>query len=907
MLESVLNSTPGKQKTDQPTCEQQGSLLETKLFIPPARRKQVNRPRLIEQLNQGRDKALILVSAPAGYGKTTLVSSWLRETNLPSCWVSLDENDNDLRRFLEYFIAALQKVIPGLETDVQGMLGMQPAPMDILVNLLINEIAEHAIPFVLVLDDFHFIQAPPILEAVTFLLEHTPPQMHLVLLTRTDPPFPLSRLRVRNQLLEVRADHLRFTPAEITIFLNEVMGLKLPADDLKTLEARTEGWIAGLQLAALSMQGTKNPHDFIYDFAGSHRYIMDYLAEEVLQLQPENIRLFLLKTSILDRMNGSLCDAVVNADATKSFNGQATLEFLEQMNLFVIPLDNEKHWYRYHHLFADVLNRYLEKQLPDQVRDLHRRAAQWYEQNDFVLEALRHSLAAGDHDSAVRLIEQNGCMLMMRGEAVTLRGWIEAVKYDADSHPWLAILKAWVFALTGSPERVEPVLRSADRFVSPTNLTLRMKIMLGSMAAVRAYLANLRGDTGKAVDFAQQALDYLPSKVPFSRSLRSLTTSIVGDASWINGDPERARAAYREAAQIAREANNIHLAIITNSHIAETLTEQGQLRQAARIYAETLQMTQRSPLAARIHAGLGSISYEWNQLEEATHHTQQCIELSQQWESAEFQAVGHVMLARLEQARGHLGRAQEAMNMAEELISAHPLSPKRTIGTESGLAHLWIAQGNLERVSRFLQKRDIKIDDEISYLREPEYLILLRLLLSQADYENALNLSKRLLQKPEETNRLGQVIEVLVLQALAFHGKSDLHQALTVLARALSLAQPERYMRTFLDEGVPMAKLLHQARARGIESRYTAEILSATKGSPSSAQPAAQTLIEPLTTRELEVMKLIEAGCSNQEIADKLVISPATVKRHISNIYVKLGAKSRTQAVSLGKEFRLFE
>jgi LuxR family maltose regulon positive regulatory protein len=631
---------------------------------------------------------------------------------------------------------------------------------------------------------------------------------------------------------------------------------------------------------------------------------MDYLAEEVLQLQPERVRSFLLKTSILERMSGPLCQAVVQLDNN---DGQAILEYLDQSNLFVVPLDDEKHWYRYHHLFADVLNRYLEKQFADQLSDLHRRAAQWYEQNGFIPEALGHSLAAGDQDFAVQLIEQNGCMLMMRGEVVTLLHWIEATKYDADAHPWLGILKAWAFALTGRLEDVEPLLHSVDRFVNPSALTLKMKIMLGSIAAARAYLANLRGDTARAVDFAQQALDYLPGKVPFSRSLRSLTTSILGDASWINGNPERARQAYIEAAQLARTADNIHLAMITNSNIAETLTEQGRLRQAQRVYAETLQMAQKSPLAARVHAGLSQIFYEWNHIEESAHHAHQCIELGRQWESAEFQVVGYVMLALVEQARDHPEKARAAMSTAEELALEYPLSQRRSGWLKSAIARIWIAQGNLQQASLRLQESNLKLDDEISYLREPEYLILLRLLLLQHDHKNALNLSNRLLQKAEETNRLGPVIEVLVLQALAFHEKTDLDQALTILARALSLAQPERYMRTFLDEGLPMVKLLHQARARGIESGYTAEMLSAMGETLNSGQSSAQSLIEPLTTREWEVLKLIEAGCSNQDIANKLVISPATVKRHISNIYVKLGAKSRTQAVSLSKELGLFE
>lgn len=856
---------------------------------------------------------LILVAAPAGYGKTTLISKWLRETLVPSAWLSLDEGDNDPIRFLQYLVTALQKIIPTVGVDLPGMLGgAQPVPFDTLMNLLINEVAEHATPFVLVLDDFHLIHNQRILEMLTFLLEHMPPSMHLALLSRTDPPFPLSRLRARDQIVDIRADQLRFNLDEIAIFLNEAMGLRLSADDIAALEARTEGWIAGLQLAALSMQGSQDNHRFVTAFAGSHRYIMDYLAEEALNAQPDEVRSFLLQTSILDRMCGSLCDAVVEVDGAERSNGQLMLEALEHMNLFVVPLDNEQHWYRYHHLFADVLNRQLEKQFPHQLYDLHHRASQWYERNGFVSEAIRHTLAAGDQDFAIQLIEDNGCQLMMRGEGFTLLNWIEAVEAHSEDRPWFAILKAWAFALNGYLDRVESALRPVDRFVSSSTSNLKMKIMLGSMAAVRAYLANMRGDSDQAIAFAQQALGYLPDRVPFARSLRSLATSILGDASWLNGDLETAREAYMEAVRIGRAAGNIQLTIIANSHIAETLIEQGQLHAAARTFAESLKMAtgqngEASPLAARVHAGLSQVSYEWNHLEAVTRHVHQCIELSRQWESIEFQAVGYVMLARLEQAQCHPEKAKDAMRIADDLEGSYPLAHRHSIWVRSALACLWIAQGNPERAASFLQKDGIEMDGEISYLRAPESLVLLHLLLFQTDYDALLKLSQRLLQRAEAAKRMGQVIEILVLQALAFQGKAEMDQALAALGKALSLAQSEGYVRIFLDEGTAMAKLLHQARAHRIQAGYAAELLDAMGESVSAIQAPAQSLIEPLTVRELEVMRLIEAGHSNQEIASKLVVSIPTVKRHISNIYAKLGAKSRTQAVSLGKELRLFE
>ena len=898
--------------------EQSEPLLRTKLFVPPVRLDRVNRPRLFERMNSGLDKALILISAPAGYGKTTLVSSWLHEIEVPSAWISLDEGDNDPIRFLQYFIRALQKIVPAIQLDLLGVIqGMQPGSFDALLNILINEIAGRAAPFVLVLDDFHTIHAQPVLEMITYLLEHVPPQMHVALLSRTDPPLPLSRLRARDQLVEIRAEHLRFTNEEIAVFLIGVMGLRASGDDIAAMEARTEGWIAGLQLAALSMQGRKDVHSIVSAFTGSHYYIMDYLTEEVLKLQPERLRSFLLQTSILTSMCGSLCEAVVITEGAGPMDGQVMLEALEQMNLFVIPLDDKRQWYRYHHLFADVLNLRLERLFPEQLPELHRRASHWYEQNAMIPEAIQHALKAGDQPRAAQLVEQYGCSLLMSGEGFTLLKWVEAVEYYSQMHPWLAILKAWALALTGHLDRVEPTLQTAEGLFSPRPTTFEVKIMLGSIAAVRAYLANLRGESQLAIDYAQGALEYLPDSNTFSCSLRSVATSILGDASWMNGNLEDARHAYLEAVRIGQGAGNIYMTMIANSNLADVLIEQGELHQAARIYSETLQIAtrqdgQKLPLADRIYAGLSKISYEWNHLEDAAQYVHQCMELCRQWGNFNMLAKGYVILARLERARGNLDKAQEAMRAAEQLVSEQRLSPRQSIGVRLASARWWIAQGNLERTFHLLQQLDVAIasianDAEIAYPREREYLLLVRLLLAQADHDVALSLSERLLEMTEAAKRMGQVIEILVLQALALQGKKDVDRTMKVLERALSLAQPEGYARVFLDEGEPMAKLLYQAKSHRIGQEYALELLSAQGGVTGTELPPAQLLIEPLTLRELEVIKLIEAGCTNQDIADRLVISIPTVKRHISNIYAKLGAKSRTQAVSLGRELRLFE
>ena len=888
-------------------------LLSTKLFIPSPRPNRVGRPRLIAQLNTCLDKALILISAPAGYGKTTLVSSWLQESKIPSSWLSLDEGDNDPIRFLQNFLAALQKIVPTIQPDLLSLVQRtQPAPYDMLLNILINEIAAHGVPFVLILDDFHVIHAQPILEMLAFLIDHVPPQLHLLLLTRIDPPVPLFRLRARDQLLEIRAEQLRFTREETTAFLNEVMGLRLSADDIVAMHARTEGWIAGLQLAALSMQACKDIRSFVSAFTGSHHHIMDFLTEEVLKLQPEWVRMFLLQTSILASMCGSLCDAVVVPGESGLDNGQAMLEALEAMNLFVIPLDDRRQWYRYHHLFADVVNLRLKHLFPQLLPELHRRASQWYEQNAMISEATHHAIVAGNQARAAQLVEQNGCSLLMRGEGFTLLKWVESVASYTQTHPWLSILKAWGLALTGHLDQVEPTLQTAEGLFSPLEPAIEAKIMLGSIAAVRAFMANLHGEAQLAADYAQGALEYLPANNDFSCSMRSVATSICGDASWINGNLEEARSAYLEAMQISRAAGNIYMTIIAKSNLADVLIEQGELHQAARIYAETLQNArhpdgQELPIADRLLAGLGGISYEWNDLEAADQYTQRCIELCQQWGNSNLLAKSYVMLAWLEQARSNLKKAQEAMHAAELMLNEQRLSPRRSYLVKLALAHWWIIQGSLERASHLVQRLGLAIDDEIPYAREPEYLLLVRLLLAQSEYDAARSLAERLLRMAEAAKRVRQVVEILSLQALIFQGKKDMDQALAVLGKAFSLAQPEGYARIFLDEGEPMVKLLYQAKSHRMGSGYPSELLSGLWSASDIEPPPAQLLIEPLTARELEVLKLIEVGCTNQDIAERLVISIPTVKRHISNIYAKLGAQSRTQAVSLGRELRLFE
>jgi LuxR family transcriptional regulator, maltose regulon positive regulatory protein len=905
----VTSDGPGN---DNQMPDQSKHLLSTKFYVPSVRPNQIIRPRLDDLLNEGLEKTLILVSAPAGYGKSTLVSRWLKETGIPSAWLSLDAGDNDPVRFLRYLITALQPVAPGIGDNLPDLpQAARPAQFENILNLMTNELASNADQFVLVLDDFHLVNSEAVINIVFYLIEHLPYHKHLALLTRIDPSLPLSRLRVRNQLVDIRADQLRFTRDEIAAFLNDMMGLKLSAEDLSAIEARTEGWIAGLQLAALSMQTSRDVHGFVSAFTGSHHYVVDYLVEEVLRLQPKKVSDFLLQTSILDHMCGPLCEFVIEAGAEGAADGQAMLETLEKMNLFVIPLDNERRWYRYHHLFADVLRKRLEQQPPRLLSELHQHASIWYEQNGLVAEAINHSLAGGDHDRAIRLIAQNGPILLIGGELNALSNWIKAIESHSRTHPMILIIKAWLFILTGHHERSEEMLQTAEKLIPSSELNNEISWMQGAITTGRSYRSFMIGDMNLTATYARQAVECLTDADLTSRSIRGIAISLLGEASLMNGELEEARQACEEAKRISQAAGDTHVVIIINSALGRIFIEQGLLHQAAEIFEETLQIATRPDGKMLVSAGetyveFSQVSYEWNDLEKATEQVNSCLAICRQWGQETFEATGFVMMARLEWLRGNMKATLKNMNVAEKMTKEHKFAFKYALRVKYGLVCLWLAQGNLEQASRIVQENGITAKDDIPYLREMEYLALLRLLVAREDYENSLVLSQRLLQKAEAGQRTGRLIETLVLQALIFQGAGDPDRALATLQKALALARPEGYVRTFLDEGEPMVRLLHLARSRQIETAYVTDLLSATPEAAGHVQsPAPQN--EPLTAREIEVLKLIEAGYSNQEIAGKLFISFTTVKRHISNIYTKLDARNRTQAVAVAKELKLFD
>jgi LuxR family maltose regulon positive regulatory protein len=588
------------------------------------------------------------------------------------------------------------------------------------------------------------------------------------------------------------------------------------------------------------------------------------------------------------------------------------LETLEKMNLFIIPLDEERRWYRYHHLFADALNRRLEYQFPEILPDLYRRASVWYEKNGLIEDAIQYALSAGDPERAAQLVEQNGFYLLMGGEAFTLLKWVDAVDHYYQAHPWLVIQKGWALTLVGRMEPAEQAFQTAERLVSTLEPSPDVNMMVGTISIGRAKWAGNQGNYPEVARLAQQALDLLPDTDPMSQSMRSVAAETLAKTRWKMGDLDQAKQIYLQAAEIAKSANNTEMMININDDIVDILNEQGLLRQAERLLLETLQMTvradgQRLPLSGNVYYRLIKVYYEWNQLGQAAHFVDLFMEVSQQWGNVATEAVGRVMLARVEQAQGNLEKAQALMRTVDQVNQDNRLHPRTSLWIEAALDRFWLTLGSLERVSQRIQASGITPADEITYLYELRYLTLLRWLLACRDYDAALGLAERMLQKAKDDHRMMRVVELLILQSLVYLGKKDTPAAVTTLAMAVSLAQSEGYKRVFLDEGELVAKLLYLVKSNPDATGYASELLEAF-GTVSGPVPVpAQFLIEPLSAREIEVLKLIETGLSNLEIASKLFISVTTVKRHISNIYAKLDVKTRTQAVSFGKELGFFD
>jgi LuxR family transcriptional regulator, maltose regulon positive regulatory protein len=905
------------------------ALLATKLYVPRPRPEFLSRARLLERLAEAVARDLTLVCTPAGFGKTTLLGEWARSSTRPVAWLSLDEGDNDPARFWRYVAAALDQVRPGTGARVGALLrGPEPSALEAVVAAVINELAAQSGEILLVLDDYHLIQAPRVHQSLEFLLEHLPASLRLVVASRADPPLPLARLRARGQLAELRQRDLRFTPTEAAALLRTAVGPELPEAAVAALAERTEGWVAGLQLAALSLRGHGDVTAFVEGFSGSHRYVLDYLAEEVLDRQPKPLRAFLLETSVLERLSGPLCAAV-----TGRAESQLLLERVERANLFLVPLDEERRWWRYHQLFADLLRARLPQEQPERVAELHRRAAAWSEAHGLVDDAVRHALAAGDAAWAAWMVEQHFDAVVRHAEGATLDQWLAALPAElVRSRPRLRLAQAVWALIGGRLDEVEPLLEDAERALAasgdaPYEPSVGRAASLvanapASIALMRADLARRRGDAESTTAFGQRALSHLTED---DRALRLLVDWYLAVGDWLRGRLPEAEDALTGLVAAQRAAGEHYLAVRPAYDLGQVQRARGHLGATLRTYQQTLEIAVDAgrplPPAGMVHVGLAEVLYERGELQAALNHASQGVGLCRHLAYNLPLSAGLAILAWIRHAQGDRAGAAAALREAERVApnsaAVGLMNPIPALRARLALAH-----GEAAEAARWAKERGLGADDQPSYPREREYLVLTRVLLAERASAQALGLLERLHAEAAVQGRTGSVIEVRALQALARAAGGDQAGAQAALAEALVLGAPEGYLRVFIDEGPSMAALLHkllrgrrQARPAAVVTAprdYLARLVDAFEQAGLPIRPpigrggvVVPGLVEPLTARELEVLGLLADGKPNQTIAEELVVTLDTVKSHVTLIFDKLGAANRTQAVSRARELGL--
>jgi len=908
----------------------QDALLATKLYLPWPQPGFVPRSRLVQELSEGLARGRGLVCAPAGFGKTSLLADWARSDGRPVAWLGLDVGDNDPARFWRHALAALDQARPGIAGRVGPVLGPPPPPtFEGLVTALVNELAAEpgGDDVLLVLDDYHVISSKAVHASVEFLLQHRPPGLVLVLASRADPPLAFSRLRARGQLAELRAAELRFTPGEAAALLEQVAGTPvraLPDAALAALAARTEGWAAGLQLAGLSLRGQPDVAGFVAAFTGSHRYVLDFLAEEVLERQNEEMKAFLLETSVLERLSGELCDAV-----TGQAGSQRVLEEVERAGLFLVPLDEVRGWWRYHHLFADLLRARLQQERPGRVPELHRNAATWYDDHGLADEAIWHAMAAGDMVWAARLIERHfDTVFYLRGEGATIQRWISALPDDlVQSRPRLLLAQAFLAAQGGRVEAVEPLLDAAEQasavaagelFEPTIGRAESILVNVPALSALcQAYLAQFRGDAEATAAFASRALAMVGQD---ERMLDFVIRRYLATSEWLRGRLAEAELAFVTRIARWREAGRLALAAWNEYELSQVQRGQGRLDAAVRTCEQALAFAatpgRAPPLAAGpAYVGLAEVAYQRNELDLALRHVTEGIALCRQFAYTPPLAGGLVTLAWIRQASGDLAGALAAIGEAGQ---ASPGPPGLFNPVPAQRARLLLAQGDLDAAARWTREAGLGADDEPDYPSEQGHLVLARVLLAQDQPGRALALLDRLHAAAAAQDRTGSLIEIGVLRALTLAATSDADGGVSSLANTLALACPQGYVRVFADEGPPMAALLSRlttAQRTGQAPRVPLGCLARLQRAfsrepaapPGSGQGTAAWpgLIEPLTGREVEVLELLAAGRSNQAIADQFVVTLDTVKKHVSHILGKLGAASRTEAVARARELGL--
>jgi LuxR family transcriptional regulator, maltose regulon positive regulatory protein len=915
-----------------PAGSAQDVLLATKLHVPARQPGFVPRPRLADRLEEGLNQKLTLVSAPAGSGKTALLADWARHNRRPVAWLSLDPGDNDPARFWRHAAAALDQVRPGIAERVGPLIG-PPAPrsFDGVVTALINEIAAQPADgeTLLFLDDYNLIGSQRVHESLAFLIDHLPPGMRLMMASRADPPLGLARLRAGAQLAELRAADLRFTPEEAAALLRLAAGEDLPDTAIAALTARTEGWAAGLQLAGLSLRGRPDIPGFVAGFGGSHRYVLDYLTGEVLDRQSADVRAFLLETSVLDRLSGALCDAVTGRN-----DGQAMLEDIERANLFLVPLDDVRGWWRYHHLFADLLRARLQRERPGLAPRLRRSAAIWCEESGLADEAIGYALASADRVLAAELIEKHfDYFFYLRAEGPMVQRWLAALPASlVAARPRLLLIQAAIALLSGRMNEVETLLDSAERtaadfaaqpFEPSAGRSASFLVNIPARIALdRAYLADLRGDGESTATFAGRALAEIGED---ETMLKTHAVATLAMADWLRGRLPEAARGFASSITAWREAGRPALALAAWGYrsLGQVQRAQGRLgaaiqtyRQAAEITADFRQAV--APTAGTGNVGLAEIAYARGELDTARRYVTESIARNRELVYTPLLAIGLAVLAWIKQAEGDLAGALDSMGEAARL-APDPAIASLLNPVPAERARLLLARGDVTGADRWVRERGIRADDEPAYPREAEYLVLARLLLAQNLPGPAFLLLERLHAAAADQGRVDSVIETRALQALALAADGAGGPAVSTLAEALALGYPEGYVRVFADEGAPMRALLghvaasrraHESTARSIPASYLARIGRACDlkpAEPETATAAVPGLAEPLTSREREVLRLLAEGQANRDIAAALVVTLDTVKRHVSHILAKLGAVNRTEAVARARELDLIE
>lgn len=885
-------------------------LLDTKLYAPHPRSKLVPRPRLTSLLDAPEGQKLTLVTAPAGFGKTTLVAEWIAQASASDrvAWVSLDPTENDPRLFWAYVIRSLQNTgaLDGTHTLTALNAARSPG-IDDVVTTLLNELAANDSGGLLVLDDYHVIDEPVVHDTLGFFIDRLPPRLRLVIASRSEPPLGVPRRRARGELVELRVGDLRFTGEETSAFLTRVMSLDLAPTEIATLEQRTEGWIAGLKLAALSMRGRGDARGFVDSFSGDNRHVADYLVQEALQSESEPIRRFLLTTSILDRLSGRLCDAVAGESGS-----QALLDDLERRNLFVVALDDRREWFRYHHLFADVLQRQATVVDAEGLRDAHRRASVWHEAEGNHSDAVRHAVASGDSERAATLLERRW---PEKDRSYESAKWLERVKrlpHDVvAARPVLAMGYAWALLNSGELEAAERMLQGVERALShdPSAFIVsdpdRFQSLATEAASARIYLAQSRGEIPGTLEHAKRALAQIPTD---DHAARATGVALVALAHWGRGELDQAHHTFSAALNEMRLGDHELDALRSTFVLGDLRAAQGRLREAANEYERGLALANGSPRLAgaeidELHLGLSELHREWNDLARAMHH----LDAITQRDSGAVHRGNRqrwcLAMARIHEARGDFAGALELLGEARQHERRDPLPRVRPIPAIEARIH--IAQTNIDAAMRWRQHAGVAADDELTYLREFEHVTLARLLIASRESldETVLPFLERLYRAARTGRRLGSVVELLVLQALTHHALHSQRASLDTLAEALTLAEPEAFLRVFVDEGLLMRDLLRTATARGLGGAYTRRVLAAFEApaqpvpARSSTDDSAPAAAPPITARELEILRLIAAGLRNAEIAEELEISAATVKRHIANLYGKLGVEHRTEAL----------